>query len=151
MIKRIKVKAMVLALGLFSGGVHAEFTNGMNKYQVDQEMIAQLMAGESLHNIAKEAIGAGVSPGRVTTGLISSGERAIAVVRVVVGIAPQSAPDVVAAAITEEPEQGAAITAAVIAMVPQQSRSIVTAAITVPGVNPANILSATAAGNPAAR
>lgn len=143
---QIKVKTLVLALGLLSGAAHAEFINGMSKYQVEQEMINQLMAGGLMDNIAQEAISVGVPPGQVVQGLISSGEQPIAVIRAVIGIAPKSAPEVAAAAIAAAPKFGAAITAAAISIAPKQGKAIITAAITVPGVNPGDILSATAAG-----
>lgn len=144
--KQIKVKALVLALGLASGAAHAEFSSGMSKYQAEQEMLNQLMAGESLDKIAKEAVAIGVTPEHLTGGLISSGENPIAVIKAVISVAPNAVPEVVSAAVAAAPKQGAAITAAAISIAPKQSKSIVTAAITVPGVNPAAILSATAAG-----
>lgn len=143
----IKVKALVLALGLTHGIAHAEFVTGMNKYQIEQEMLNQLMAGEGIDRIARDALKIGVSPGQVTSSLISSGEPPIAVVKAVIGVAPNAAPEVTAAAIAAAPKMGAALTAVAIAISPTQSKAITTAAITVPGVNPGDVLSATAAGN----
>lgn len=151
MATQIKVKALVLALGFASGAAHAEFMYGMSKYQVEQEMINQLMAGEVMDNIAQEAIRAGVPPEQVTRGLISSGEQPIVVIRAVIRIAPNAAPQVAAAAIEAAPKLGAAITAAAISIAPTQSKAITTAAITVSGVNPGDILSATAAGSSAGK
>lgn len=149
--KQIKIKALVLALGLASGVAHAEFVSGMSRYQVEQEMLNQLMAGENLDKIAKEGVAVGVTPEQLTNGLISSGENPIAVIKAVIGAAPNAVPEIVSAAVAAAPKQGAAITAAAISIAPKQSKSIITAAITVPGVNPAAILSATAAGNSTVR
>lgn len=146
--KQNKVKALVLALGLMSlaGLARAEFAPGMTAQQVAQEVTAQLKAGKGLEAIAKAAHDAGLQPEQVASSLISAGQNPAAVVTALIKANPDAAVSITAAAVTMEPAQAAAITAAAVAAAPQQRQAITTAALTVPGVNPGEVLAATAAG-----
>lgn len=168
MSKQLNIKALVLALGLLSvsGMAQAVFTSGMSQQQVAAEIGTQLKAGISLDIIAKEANAAGLNPAQVTETLIKSGQDAAAVAKAIITVNPAAAESVTALAVTlapagqaaqiaaaavaAAPGQAAGITKAAIAAAPAQSKAITAAVLIVPGVNPATVLGATAAGRSSA-
>lgn len=162
--KQINLKTLVLALGLLSlsGLAQAEFVRGMNQQQVATEISAQITTGASLGKIAKGAHEAGLNLAQVTETLIKTGQKPADVVKAVVSVNPEAAESVTAVAVTAAPADQAAeiaaaavaaapgkaavITKAATAAAPAQSKAVTTAVLTVPGVNPAEVLSATASG-----
>lgn len=146
--KKMNAKALVLALSLMSvaGVAQAKFVKGMTAQHVSQEVTVWLMAGMSLDTIVKAAHEAGLKSEQVAFSLIQSGQKPAAVVAALIKVDPQAAGAITAAALTMKPAQAAVITTTAISAVPQQRRAIISAALTVSGVNPSDVLSATAAG-----
>lgn len=146
--KQSYIKTLVLALGLLSisGLAQAEFVRGMDQQQVAIEIIAQINAGVSLDNIAKGANEAGLSPVQVTEALIKAGQNPVAVVKAIISANLAAAASVTAAAVAAVPSQATEITNAAIAVAPAQSKAIIVAVLIVPGINPADVLSASASG-----
>lgn len=148
-----KVKTLVMVLGLLSlsGLAQADFVSGMSQQQVATEIGAQLKSRVSLDQIAKEANDAGLNLAQVTEVLIKAGQRPAAVVRAVISVNPAASESVAAVAVTFAPAgQASEIAAAAGAAAPSQAAAIIAAILTVPGVNPADVLSSTAAGPSAA-
>ncbi len=161
--KQMKLKPLVLALGLMSvsGFALAELTKDMSSQEVTDEVGSQLKYGSSLIHIGKEAKTAGLNLAQVTEALIKFGQNPIAVVKQLIALnpaeaasitaaavkmAPAQAPQITAAAVTLLPKQAKAITQAAVDAAPSQTKAIITAVLTVPGVNPADVLAATASG-----
>lgn len=141
-------KVLILAMGLLSlpGLAQAEFVKGMSQQQMVIETSAQLNAGASLEMIAKQANAAGLNPAKLVEVLIQAGQDPIAVVSIMIGMNPSAAESIAAAAVAASPGQAGEITNAAIVAAPAQSKSIVLAVLTVPGVNPGDVLSASASG-----
>ncbi|MFZ5524248.1 MAG: hypothetical protein ACOY9D_09245 [Pseudomonadota bacterium] len=148
MYKPNNVVALVLALSLMlaTGAADARFYRSMTAQQITQEVMLWLMSGMSLDEIAKSTHQTGLKSEQVASSLIQSGQNPAAVVTALSKVDPEAAILVTVEALTLKPAQAAEITAAAIAASPKQSREIIQEALTVPGVNPTDILSATAAG-----
>jgi len=148
MYKPNNIVALVLALSLMltTGAADARFYSGMTALQTTQEVMLWIMSGMSLDEIAKAAHQKGVKSEQVASSLIQSEQNPAAVVTALLKIDPDAAISVTVEALTLKPAQAAEITAAAIAASPKQNREIIQAALAVPGVNPTDILSATAAG-----
>ena len=140
--------ALVLALSLMlaTGAADARFYRSMTAQQITQEVMLWLMSGMSLDEIAKAAHKKGIKSEQVASSMIQSEQNPAAVVTALLKIDPDAAIPVTVEALTLKPSQAAEITAAAIAASPKQNREIIQAALAVPGVNPTDILSATAAG-----
>ncbi len=142
----------VFALGLItlSGLAQAQFVAGMNKQQLIVETTSQLNMGIGIAVVARQAIDAGLNPALVTEALIKAGQDGVVVVKVMIAIDSAAAESITAAAVTASLGQVGAITSAAIAAAPQLSKSIVLAVLIVPGVNPADVVSASASGKSSA-
>jgi len=142
------VEALILALSLMSvaGVAHARFVRGMSELQLSQEVKIWLASGKTLKAIAKATHGAGLKPEQVASSLIESGQKPAEVVATLIKVDPHAARKITVTALTLKPAQAAVITAAAIAVVPQQSRAIIFEALAIPGVDPSEVLSATAVG-----
>ena len=127
------LKALVLALGMtfVPSLAHAELTSGMSPDEVNREVHRQLTFGAEPIQVGREARRVHIGSAQVAEAMIKSQENPILVVKVLIALNPNDA---------------AVITAAVVKMVPDQSKAIITAVLTIPGVNPADVLAATASG-----
>jgi hypothetical protein len=135
MSKQLVLKSLAVAVGLFlvSGLANAAFIKGMTKDQATAEIKAQLKDGKSLADISATAKDAGVTAADLTTALIQAGQN----------------PSVVAKAVAAaNPAEASAITKAAVAAAPTQAASIQKAVLSVPGVNPSDVLIATASDRP---
>ncbi len=149
---------LALALGIFSISVQAAFNAGMTPAQVQAEISAMLsqtnpQTGKpySLVDVANAAKTAGVEAGEYTSAVIAAGTNpAVAVTAAIAAWGQADAPAITAAAIAAAPSAVSEVIRVANALAPDQTQAITTAALAVPGVDPATVLAATAAGPAAA-
>ncbi|MGC2166044.1 MAG: hypothetical protein WA632_08530 [Gallionella sp.] len=146
--KQVNVIAWFFALSLMSasGVAHALFEKGMNPQQIAVEMGAQFGAGATLEMVASGASAAGLNPEEVTLAMINAGQYPAAVVTAMIQAFPQDQISIAIAGVKAAPNQAASILGAAIAAAPKLTQAITTAVLVLPGVNPAAVLAATAAG-----
>ncbi len=132
MIKKAYFKSLLVALGVIvlSSESNARFFDVMTSHELTQEIRLWTKSGMSLTVITQAALNSGVSPERLTSSMIESGQDAATVVAAVINVDPKSASSIVAAAIRA---------------VPAQSKAIYAAALTATGLDPSIALPATAA------
>lgn len=144
-----KFVSMLFAMSLMSlsSAAHALFDNTMSQQQLAAEIKTQFRTGATLEMIARGASAAGMSPVEMTAELIYAGQYPAAVVTALINAFPQDQVTIAIEAVKTAPNQAASILGAAIAAAPQQRQAITTAVLILPGINPAMVLAATAAGN----
>jgi hypothetical protein len=147
--KSSKFASLLFAIGMMSlsGAAYALFDNTMNQQQLAAEIKAQIRDGSTLEMIARGASAAGMKPTDMTAQLIYAGQYPAAVVTALINAFPQDQVSIAIEAVKTAPNQAASILGAAIAAAPQQRQAITTAVLILPGINPAMVLAATAAGN----
>ncbi len=149
-----KEALLALTLGIFSFSAQAAFNAGMTQTQVQAEISVMLSqtnprTGQpySLMDVANAAKTAGVEAGEFTSAVIAAGTNpVVAVTAAITAWGQAAAPAIAAAAITAAPGATSEVIRVANALAPDQTQAITTAALAVPGVDPAVVLAATAAG-----